>query len=79
MTLNVKKMTIEQKLGHLFCQSILYDKEENIDFVLSMIEKKACTAIRISANRGNLNTIKRLREAADYPPSFSSKLPHTKA
>ena len=65
--LNVNDMTLEQKIGTVLCSCVIYDKDENEEFLLDLIKKRACSCVRISAIKGNRERIKRIREAADYP------------
>lgn len=67
-------MTLEQKIGFVMVggswRAILKDQED-LDYVLSLIKKRALGAVWVSChpgeNREYAKTIQILREAADYP------------
>lgn len=65
--LKIEEMTVEQKIGHIHCGCLVYDLPGNLDYVLDLIKKRACTCLRVSLNRRGAEYIKRVREVADYP------------
>ena len=65
--LQVEEMTVEQKIGHIHCACVVYDLPGNLDYVLDLIKKRACTCLRVGLSWRNIESIKRIREAADYP------------
>ena len=65
--LNYKDMTVEQKIGHVMCACYVYRQEGDFEFILDLIKKRACTCIRLSANKNCAEQARAFREAADYP------------
>ena len=66
--LDRKSLTIEQKLGQLLCATLAYG-EEDVQYALSLIRNHALGAIWVQPDYhpNALDTIRRVREAADYP------------
>ena len=65
--MDIKSMTVEQKLGHVLCSCFVYHHEGDLEFALEMIKKRALCCVRLSAGKRFPAIMKALREAADYP------------
>ena len=64
MMLKIEEMTLEQKLGMLFCAR-RFTVEEDIEFTLELIKKRALGCVQLTAGKHEVN--KRILDAADYP------------
>jgi len=83
MMLKIEEMTLEQKLGMLFCAR-RFTVEEDIEFTLELIRKRALGCVQLTAGKHEVN--KRILDAADYPLLIfndtesgfpTSPMPHT--
>lgn len=62
--MKLEDMTIEQKLGHVFCVRG-FNHPDDLAFTLEMIEKKALGVVQVPFT--DLSVVKAVKEAADYP------------
>ena len=61
-------LTLEQKIGQLYCANVSANNQENIDYVIEMIREHRLGSIWIQPGVGHREeTIGRILEAADYP------------
>ena len=61
-------LTLDQKLGQLYCANVSANNRENIDYVIEMIRERRLGSIWIQPGVGHREeTIARILEAADYP------------
>ena len=66
--LDRSKLTVEQKLGQLYCANVSANNQENINYVIEMIKEHRLGSIWIQPGvRHREETIARILEAADYP------------
>lgn len=63
MQLNIENMTIEQKLGMVFCARKF--SEEDIEFIIELIKKHALGCVQLPANYPGI--VERILKEADYP------------
>ncbi len=63
--MKIEEMTIEQKLGHVFCYRLVAGRQDDVDFALEMVKKHAVGAVQVPYN--DLSIARRIKEAADYP------------
>lgn len=63
MRLKLEELTLEQKLGMLYCARAF--NERDLEFALTLIKKRALGSIQISPTKPNF--MKRVLETADYP------------
>ncbi|MBE7043321.1 MAG: hypothetical protein E7399_07510 [Ruminococcaceae bacterium] len=61
----ISNMTLEQKLGMLICARAYIFHDEDLDFIIELIKKRALGAIQLRANRPDLN--ERILKEVDYP------------
>ena len=64
MQLNLKDMTLEQKLGFVMCARVVYGMPDP-DFVLEMVRKRAVGCIQIPTQ--DREFVEKVRACADYP------------
>ena len=66
--LDPRTLTLEQKIGQLYCANVSANNKENIDYVIEMIKEHRLGSIWIQPGVGHRKeTIERILEAADYP------------
>ena len=66
--LDPRELTLEQKLGQLYCANVSVNNPENIDYVIEMIKDHRLGSVWIQPGVGHREkTIARILEAADYP------------
>ncbi len=63
MLLKLSEMTIEQKLGMVFCARRF--SEEDVDFIIELLKKRALGCIQLPVTAPHI--IKKILDAADYP------------
>ena len=63
MLLNIENMTVEQKLGMVFCAR--RHTEEDVEFTIELIRKHALGCVQLPPRRPEV--IERILSAADYP------------
>lgn len=62
--MKLEEMTLEQKLGHVFCVRG-FNHPDDLAFTLEMIRKRALGVVQVPFT--DLSIVKTVREAADYP------------
>ncbi|MBQ8174871.1 MAG: hypothetical protein IJ009_05650 [Clostridia bacterium] len=66
MKLTVQELSIEQKLGMLFCAR-RFQTEEDLAFTLDLIRRRALGSVQVPINDETPAIMQAVREAADYP------------
>jgi len=64
MLLDINTMTVEQKLGMVYCAR-KFDDMDSIDFTVELIKKRALGCVQLPPNRTDI--IEEVLSAADYP------------
>ncbi len=64
MLLDISSMTVEQKLGMVYCAR-KFDDRESIDFTIELIKKRALGCVQLPPNKTDV--IEEVLAAADYP------------
>jgi hypothetical protein len=70
MLLRLEDMTVEQKIGFVLCARRF--EEDDIDFTLELIKNKALGCVQAPAEKPEL--VKKLLDAADYPPQVAGNI-----
>jgi len=71
--LNIRELTVEQKIGQLLCVRGYLDEEDR-NFVYEMLEKKSIGAVQVPCVNGNAEEIKRINAHAGYPVLICSDM-----
>ncbi|MBR5307220.1 MAG: hypothetical protein IKU43_00495 [Clostridia bacterium] len=63
MMLKLEEMTIEQKIGMVFCARRF--REEDVEFIIELLKKRALGCVQLPVTAPDI--IKKILDAADYP------------